>query len=64
VADGWLVAYALSTGATVVSQEAIARDAKKRIPLPNVCEAFDVEYINTFEMLHALNAKYIWEEPG
>lgn len=25
---GWLVAYALSTGATVVSQEAIARDGK------------------------------------
>lgn len=62
-ADGWLVAYGLATGATVVSQETIARDAKKRIPLPNICEAFEVDSMDTFEMLRALNAKYRWVEP-
>lgn len=62
-ADGWLVAYSRATGATVVSQETVARDAKKRIPIPNICEAFEVEYMDTFEMLHALNASYSWEAP-
>lgn len=59
VADGWLVAYAKVNGMTVVTHEEFAPDVKKRVPLPNVCIEFDVEYVNTFEMLNDLGVKFV-----
>jgi predicted nucleic acid-binding protein len=56
-ADGWLVAYAKVYGLVVVTQELFSADARKRVLIPNVCKAFDVEYVNTWEMLQALGAK-------
>ena len=52
-ADGWLVAYAMTKGFVVVTHELPADDAKRRVPLPNVCQAFDVAFVDTFEMLRA-----------
>lgn len=54
-ADGWLVAYAKANGVTVVTLEVPSRGAK--IKVPNVCEAFDVEYVNTIEMLRRLGVR-------
>lgn len=59
VADGWLVAYAAVNRFVVVTQEEYNPDVKRRVPIPNVCEEFEVEYVNTFEMLRALGAKFI-----
>jgi hypothetical protein len=56
-ADAWIVAYALAGGHTVVTHEGYKPDAKARIPIPNACKAFAVRCINTFEMLHEIQAK-------
>lgn len=52
-ADGWLVAYAMTKGFVVVTHELPADDARRRVPLPNVCQAFGVDFVDTFEMLRA-----------
>ncbi|OHB37300.1 MAG: twitching motility protein PilT [Planctomycetes bacterium GWA2_50_13] len=57
-ADAWLVAYALAKGCVLVTQEQFARDARNRIPLPNVCQAFGVHPVNTFEMLRTLGVRF------
>lgn len=56
VADSWLIAYAKAYGGTVVTNETYNKDIKSKIPIPNVCEAFGIQYINTFEMLRKLKA--------
>jgi len=57
VADGWLVAYALAKGYVIVTLEQFDPNIKRRIKIPNACEAFGVEYIDTFAMMRALGAK-------
>ena len=57
-ADGWLVAYARAKGCVVVTQEVPAPDARRKVPIPNVCQAFDVPFVNTFEMLRALGVQF------
>lgn len=59
-ADGWLAAYASVCGATVVTHETFRPDAKKRVPLPNVCREFDVPFVNTFDMLRKLEVRFGW----
>ncbi len=63
VADGWVIAYAKTNSAVVVTQEVYRADVKKRIPIPNVCLAFNVSYIDTFEMLRRLGGKFEWRQP-
>lgn len=58
-ADGWLVAYAMVKGYVVVTHEAINPEIKRRVPIPNVCNAFNINYIDTFEMLRILKFKFI-----
>lgn len=60
-ADGWLIAYAKVKNCVVVTNEVINREQKKEVPIPNVCEQFCVEYVNTFQMLRGLNVKLIKE---
>ena len=59
VADGWVVAYAKANGLVVVTHEEYAPDAKKKVPIPNVCLEFDVDYCNTFEMLRELKVQFV-----
>ena len=54
VADGWLVAYARARGCVIVTLEVFDPNVKRRIPIPNVCEAFGVDYVDTFGLLRAL----------
>lgn len=56
-ADGWLVAYATVKGLVVVTHEQPAPDARRRVKIPNVCEAFDVRYVDTFVMLRELGVR-------
>ena len=58
-ADPWLVAKALVTGATIVTHEKLDPHIKKKVLIPNVCEYFGVNYINTFDLLHQLDAEFI-----
>jgi predicted nucleic acid-binding protein len=56
-ADGWLVATAKHSGHILVTHET-RNDAKARVPMPNVCEHFGVNYCNTYEMLRALACSF------
>jgi hypothetical protein len=58
-ADPWLIATAMATGATVVTQEVFKRDILKKIHIPNVCELMGIPYMNTFEMLSELEAEFV-----
>lgn len=53
-ADPWLVAYALVKGCTVVTHEVGDTNIKRKIPIPNVCDAFEVDYTDTYHMLRSL----------
>lgn len=57
--DGWLIAYAKVQGCTVVTQEVHAPDAKRKVPIPNVCRQFGVSWCNTFEMLDAVRPQFV-----
>lgn len=57
-ADGWLVAYAKAQGGIVVTQEVPAPDARNRVKIPNVCQAFNVPFVDTFEMLRGLGVQF------
>ncbi len=61
VADGWLVAYAAERGLIVVTQEVAATESKKEVKIPDVCEAFKVPYIDTFEMLENIDVQFTWK---
>jgi predicted nucleic acid-binding protein len=56
-ADGWLVAMAKHAGYTLVTHE-VRRDAKAKVPMPNVCDQFGVNYCDTYEMLRALACSF------
>ena len=60
VADGWVVAYARVHNAVVVSHEVFNSDVRKRVPIPNVCRQFDVDYRDTFAMLRELEVRFEW----
>lgn len=58
-ADGWLIALAKVNGLIVVTHEVYAPAAEKNVPMPNVCLEFNVNCVNTFEMLEDLKVKFI-----
>ena len=58
-ADLWLIAKAKSLGATVVTHELPVDNNSTKVKIPNVCSEFDVPYINTYELLEALQAQFI-----
>jgi hypothetical protein len=58
VADGWLIAYAKAKAGIVVTHEVLDPGAKSRVKIPNVCQAFNVSFIDTFKMLRALGIKF------
>jgi predicted nucleic acid-binding protein len=63
-ADYLLVAHAAATGAIVVTEEQPSPDSKKRVLIPDVCDAFDVAYIDTTELLLRLGPVFSIGTPG
>jgi hypothetical protein len=59
-ADAWVIAYAGARGATVVTHETAKPDARRRVPIPNVCNALGVPHLNTFEMMRDLTVALSW----
>jgi hypothetical protein len=57
-ADGWLVAYARANGCVVVTHEVLKPDVRRKVPIPNLCEAFDVRWVDTFAMLRNLGVRW------
>ena len=59
-ADTWLLAYCLNAKETgkdicLVTLEERNPDIKKRVPIPNVCQDFDIDYCNLFNLIRRLN---------
>ncbi len=50
-ADPWLIAKAMTVGATIITHEVIEPYSKRRVPIPNVCDTFGVPCVNTFDAL-------------
>ncbi len=59
VADGWVMAFAAVNKSLVVTHEEYAPDVKKKVPMPNVGLEFEVECLNTFDLLRTLDEKLI-----
>ena len=60
VADGWLVAFAVVNGATVITHEVRNPAIRKKVPIPNIADEFDVACADTFEMLQSLEVRFGW----
>lgn len=58
-ADPWLIAKAMTTGAVVVTHEVYNSDIKRKFTIPNVCSLFGVPFMNTFELLGKLDARFV-----
>lgn len=58
-ADLWIIAKAKVEGATVVSHESLVQPNSRKVKVPNICNAFQVPCISTFECLHTLQANFI-----
>ncbi|MGH1979252.1 DUF4411 family protein [Rothia sp. L_38] len=52
-----MVAFAVAHDHTVLTHEQPSPGAKKRVLIPNVCDAFGVRYADTFQMIRALHAR-------
>jgi hypothetical protein len=58
-ADPWLFAKAMTTNDTVVTHEQLNLAARRKFLIPNVCEHFNVPFVDTFELLNALAARFV-----
>ena len=56
-ADSWLVAHAITMNYSVVTEEVYNAEIKNTIHIPNVCNEFNVNCINTVDMLRELHMK-------
>jgi hypothetical protein len=63
VADGWLVAYGATQDLIVVTHETHEAARQNRVKVPNACEQFGVEWLDTFEMLRQLAVQFNWQVP-
>ena len=61
-ADGWLAAYARVIDAVLITNEVFIPDARRRVPIPNLCRQFDVSYRNMLGMLRDLDMQFDWRQ--
>lgn len=58
-ADYKLIAHAIATGATVATREQPAPESKKKIKIPDVCQAFNIAWTDPFSLYRALGMRLI-----
>ncbi len=58
MADPWVVAHAMAEGAVVVTKEFPTPTDANKIKIPNVCEAFGVEWMSDFQFNNELGIKF------
>lgn len=56
-ADGWIVAFAMALGHTVVTQEVSSPLSRTRVKIPDACAAMNVPCVDTFQMLRLLGVR-------
>ena len=57
IADAWLIAYAKVNNCIVATEERLNLNKKSKILIPNVCNEFKIEYVDTFQMLRQLKVR-------
>ncbi|MGQ9864628.1 MAG: DUF4411 family protein [Bacteroidia bacterium] len=59
-ADVWLLAFAMQDPQTykIVSFEKFNTNIKKKIPIPNACAKFNIQYCDLFEMMRDLEFRF------
>lgn len=57
-ADAWVIASSLTNNFTIVTQEVYDAQIKRKIPIPNVCKAFNIRFIDTFSLLRELKFQF------
>lgn len=60
-ADYLLVAFAAAHECTVVTHETAGSGSRKRVKIPDACQALNVTWVNTFEMLRSTGARLALE---
>lgn len=58
-ADYKLIAHAIAIGGTVVTREQPAPDSKKKIKIPDVCNAFNVAWTDPFSFYRTLGLRLV-----
>ncbi|MES2365749.1 MAG: DUF4411 family protein [Pseudomonadota bacterium] len=58
-ADPWLVAMARTKGFVVVTHESFNAETTK-VKIPNVCQNFNIDYHDTFQVLRGMAASFSW----
>ncbi len=59
-ADPWLIAKAMALkDAIVVTHEQFNLQIRRKYSIPNVCQHFGVQWIDTFELLSRTNAQFV-----
>lgn len=61
-ADPWLIAKARVLGHTIVTHERLDIVNRRKFLIPNVCQHYGVECINTFDMLNRLEARFVLQD--
>ncbi len=57
-ADPWVIAQAQADNAKVVTMEKLVGANSKKVKIPNVCSEFGVDWLNTYQMLRELQARF------
>ncbi len=57
-ADPWLIAACKYMDATLVTHEVLVPGNSTKVKIPNVASEFDVNIINTFDMIRSLGGKF------
>jgi len=57
-ADAWVTAHAKVGSAIVVTHETLVAANSRRAKIPNICQRFDVPWIDVFQMLRDLGARF------
>lgn len=57
-ADAWLTSYALANGNVIVTHEVSNPNQKNKIKIPEACNQFGVQFINTIDMFRQLNIRF------
>ncbi|WZH53398.1 MAG: DUF4411 family protein [Nocardioides alkalitolerans] len=58
-ADYKLIAHAMAIGGVVVTRERPAPESKKRIKIPDVCDAFGVDWTDPFSLYRTLGMRLV-----
>ncbi len=59
LADPWVIAHALSEGATVVTkEEKVTALNSNKIKIPNVCDNMGLEWLNDFDFVAEMNIQF------